>query len=106
MIEHQRGAAVLERAARHLRFELEQRRRAIPIPLDQRRPTLAERYARRFPERQRGAVAPQRRVGALDLVARHSGSRRQVEVTAAAAAPEWTVGRQCVAAGGALIGGG
>ena len=48
MVQHDRGAAILERAGRHLRFELELHRDAIPAPRHQRRPPFAQCDLRRI----------------------------------------------------------
>src|SRR5439155_17415824 len=70
----------------------------------QRRPALAQRHARHAAERQPGAIAPQRGVGAVDVVAAEPWSRCEIEMAAARATPDWPIGRIGRAANGAAVG--
>ena len=83
---HHRRAAVLEAGGRREPLELEEQPRPLPLLLDERRAALAE-ADRRDRHRQRGAVAPDRALAALDVVATHAGQRAHHQRPAGVRAP-------------------
>ena len=103
MVEHDRGATVLEGAGRHLRFELETYFHTLPVAPNQRGPALAKRDARRPSQRQSRRVAPQGSLAGVDFAPCQASSRRQIEMAAAIAPPQRAVGSVAAPAGGTLV---
>ena len=93
MVQHDRGTAVLERARRHLRLELEPHRDAVPVPRHERRPPLTQRDPRRLLERERRAIAPQRGIVGVDVGPAQPLPGFKIERTTAIAAPERPIRR-------------
>ena len=82
IVQHDRGAAVLEGSACHQIIGFHMHRHTVPYRCQERSPACAQRCLRWARQTHRGTVAPQRVLGAVDIVRREARARRQVDVAA------------------------